>query len=168
MCWQLYQVLVSPIYFYVCLLHIRFIRKATYSPMLVHSALNVPSVVPMSFIPHCSLFSWDKDLEFNSGLLKITSITLDHVIKIFVTVILNIISAKRIQRHPVSKMQSQYTSFRYYSFGINMFQQLLDIASRMFQEQMSISTRVVNAPLLGLTSFLEYVFWLESVQAGYK
>ena len=83
--------IVSPIYFMYVLLHIRFIGKANYWPMLVHSALNVPSVVPMSFIPHCSLFSWDKDLELNSGLLEITSITLNHVIKIFVKVILNII-----------------------------------------------------------------------------
>jgi hypothetical protein len=30
-----------------------------------------------------------------------------------------------------------------------MFQQLLDIASRMFQEQLSIAIRVFDAPLLG-------------------
>jgi hypothetical protein len=59
--------------------------------MLVHSALNVPSVVPMCFIPHCSLFSRNEDLKPNSGLLKIASMTLDHVIKIFVKVIRSII-----------------------------------------------------------------------------
>jgi hypothetical protein len=59
--------------------------------MLVYSALNVPSVVPMSFIPHCSLFSWNKDLKLNSGLPKITSMTFDHVIKIFVKAIRSII-----------------------------------------------------------------------------